>query len=193
MSPITHFLASWVVFEPHLRTDRDRVLVLAAGLAPDLDGIGIIIDFAMRALGLMPTDYYQGWHRHYAHGIAAALLLSALAAWYGTDRYRAAIAAFLCVHLHFLCDLAGSRGSTASDLWGLYYLGPFDKNYEWVWGGQWPLIGWQNTCISIVLMLLLLFRACHTGYSPLGLINARADAVFVAVLRDWRQRLFSRP
>ncbi|MDR1889247.1 MAG: metal-dependent hydrolase [Zoogloeaceae bacterium] len=187
MSPITHFMAGWVGFEAILRNRRDRAIVCLAGLAPDLDGAGILIDLFNQLAGWPETNFYQAWHRLYGHGITAALVFALIAALLAHDRLRVAAAAFINVHLHFLCDLLGSRGSTPDDLWGLYYLGPWNAHTEIVWRGQWELVSWQNMLISIVLMGILLERASRKGYSPLGLVSQRADRGFVDVLRRWRQ------
>ncbi|GHT97184.1 hypothetical protein AGMMS49545_23740 [Betaproteobacteria bacterium] len=192
MSPITHFLAGWVGFESSLRNQRDRAIVCLAGLAPDLDGAGIVIDLFNKLASLPETSFYQDWHRLYGHGITAAIVFSLFAAAFGHDRLRVAIAAFFCVHLHFLCDLLGSRGSTPDDLWGLYYLAPWDVTQEIVWQGQWQLISWQNTLISVTLMLILLERASRKGYSPVGCLSPRADHRFIAVLRQWRYAVMKR-
>lgn len=186
MSPITHFLAGWVGFESSLRNPRDRAIVCLAGLAPDLDGAGIVIDLFNKLAGLPESNFYQDWHRLYGHGITAAIVIALIAAALAHDRLRVGIAAFFCVHLHFLCDLLGSRGSTPDDLWGLYYLGPWNVTQEMVWQGQWQLVGWQNTLISIMLMLILLERASRKGYSPVGCLSPRADKRFIEVLRGWR-------
>ncbi|GHU25576.1 hypothetical protein FACS189497_13420 [Betaproteobacteria bacterium] len=192
MSPVTHFLVGWVGFESCLRHQRDRTLVCLAGLAPDLDGAGIVIDLFNQLAGLAETGFYQDWHRLYGHGISAAIVLTLLAAAVAHDRLRVAAAAFINVHLHFLCDLLGSRGSTVDDLWGLYYFGPWNVADEIVWRGQWQLVSWQNTLISVVLMFILLERASRKGYSPLGCVSPRADQVFITVLRRWRQALTGR-
>jgi hypothetical protein len=189
MSPITHFLVGWVGFEPFLRCQRDRALVCLVGLAPDLDGAGILIDLFNKFAGGPTSNFYQEWHRLYGHGITAALLFALIAALLAHDRLRVSLAAFVNAHLHFLCDLAGSRGSTVDDLWGLYYLSPWDTTYEIVWRGQWELVSWQNMLISVALMAVLLERASRKGYSPVGLISPRADRVFVDVLRQWRHAL----
>ena len=187
MSPITHFLAGWVGFESCLRSQRDRAIVCLAGLAPDLDGAGIVIDLFNKLAGLPESNFYQDWHRLYGHGITAAIALTLLAAAIGHDRLRVAIAAFFCVHLHFLCDLLGSRGSTPDDLWGLYYLGPWNVTQEMVWRGQWQLVSWQNLLITATLLLILLERASRKAYSPVGCISQRADTVFIAILQQWRR------
>ena len=96
-----------------------------------------------------------------------------------TDRDRALVA----VHLHFVCDLLGSRGNRPEDLWGIAYLSPFSSAWAVEWSGQWPLVGWQNMLVTAVLIAWVLARALRTGYTPLRLASARADAALVAVLR----------
>ena len=191
MSPITHFLVGWTGLERLQTGRRDKALVVLAGLAPDLDGLGIVVDFATRALGLPETDYYQSFHRMYGHGLPAAIIIAAVAGALGVRRFWVAFWAFVSVHLHFLCDLLGSRGTTAEDIWGIYYFAPFTTAYELSWSGQWPLVGWQNMTITAVLLAIVMLRATALGYSPVRLLRERADAVFVATLRGWRQRVSS--
>lgn len=191
MSPITHFMVGWVGLERFQASRRDKALVVLAGLAPDLDGLGIVVDFATRALGLPETDYYQSFHRMFGHGLPAAVIIAAVAGALGRRFFWVASWAFISVHLHFLCDLLGSRGTTAEDIWGIYYFAPFTTAYELSWSGQWPLVGWQNMAISAVLLGIVMMRATTLGYSPVGLLSERADAVFVATLRAWRQRVLS--
>jgi len=42
MSPVTHFLASWALASFPRLQGRDVALVTFAGIAPDLDGLGVI-------------------------------------------------------------------------------------------------------------------------------------------------------
>ena len=191
MSPITHFLVGWAGLERFQASRRDKALVVLAGLAPDLDGLGIVVDFATRAMGLPETDYYQSFHRMYGHGLPAAIIVAAVAGALGMRQFWVAVWAFVSVHLHFLCDLLGSRGTTPEDIWGIYYLAPFTTAYELSWPGQWPLVGWQNMTITAALLAIVMVRATVLGYSPVRLLSERADVVFVATLRGWRQRVLS--
>lgn len=184
MSPISHALLTWVAFERFLPTRRDKALVLAAGVLPDLDGLGLAVDLANQALGRPATLYYEQIHHHYAHGWPAALLTVLLVAALARGKTIAALCAFLSFHLHLICDLLGGRGSTELDLWGIYYFAPFNQNIEWVWRGQWPLAGWQNALITILLIIMTMMRTCRVGYSPLALISQRADQAVVATLRN---------
>lgn len=189
MSPVTHFLFGWTVFERAFASRRDKALVVAAGVAPDFDAAGVLADLANRALGLPDSHYFESFHRMLGHGLAAAIVLAVGAALLAERKGRMAVLAFLCVHLHFLCDVVGSRGGDAADLWNIYYLAPFSRAWEFSWRGQWPLAGWQNLLITAVLLALVFVQAVRRGYSPLVLFSARADAAFVRTLRGWRQRM----
>ena len=186
MNPITHFLVGWVTLERLLPSRRDKALVCFSGLAPDLDGLGIVVDFATRSFGYAHTDYYQQFHRIYGHGLPAALSIAFVVAALARRRALSASLAFVAVHLHFICDLLGSRGSTAEDIWPIYYLAPFSLQPEWSLAFQWPLVGWQNLTISALLIALVMWRSSYSGYSPVALFSVRADSVFVDVVRAWR-------
>ncbi len=188
MSPITHYLAGWAVLERFQVSQRDKALVALAGIAPDLDGLGIVIDFATRALALPETNYYQMFHRVYGHGLAAALLIAAAAAMLSAQRQRVALCAFISVHLHYVCDLLGSRGTSAEDVWGIHYFSPFSTAHGIAWSGQWPLVSWQNLLITAVLLAFIMARAAKTGYSPLAAFSVRADTEFIVTLRKWLRR-----
>lgn len=186
MNPITHFFVGWVALERSVPSNRDKALVCLSGVAPDLDGIGIIIDFGTRSFRYPETDFYQEYHRLLGHGLPAAFLIAGLASAFAGQRVRVALLAFVAVHLHFVCDILGSRGTTAEDLWPITYLAPIAAYPEIVWNGQWPLVGWQNLLVSAILMLWIMNRATHVGYSPVALLSRLADVEFVKVLRKWR-------
>lgn len=186
MSPITHFLVGWTALEKAVPERRDKAIVAIAGVLPDLDGLGIVIDFATRTLGLPETDYYQTFHRLYGHGLAAALVFALVAFAAAHRRLLTAALSFVAVHLHFACDLLGSRGNGPDDIWSIWYFAPFSTAHEIAWTGQWPLVGWQNMLITAVLIGLVLERAARRGYSPLLMLSPRADRELVAVVRKWR-------
>lgn len=188
MSPITHFLVSWTALERFQASRRDKALVVLAGVLPDVDGLGIVADFITRSLGWAETNYYQEFHRMVGHGLPAALVIAALAALLGRRRLWVAGGAFVSVHLHFLCDLIGSRGTSAEDIWGIYYFAPLTTRLEWAWSGQWPLVGWQNMLITMALLFIVLRRATITGYSPVALVSVPGDGALVATLRQWKPR-----
>ena len=189
MNPITHFLLGWAAFERLFPSRRDKAIVTLAGVAPDLDGLGMIVDLANDWLGRPETAYYGEYHRVLTHGLPAAIAFALVAAMLARRRTLAACTAFASVHLHLLCDLVGSRGSTPQDLWPIHYLAPLHATPVWTWAHQWPLVGWQNFAITATLMFIAMRRAARVGYSPVGLVSPRGDAAFVEVLRKWRRQL----
>jgi inner membrane protein len=189
VSPITHLLGSWLAAAGLTDNPRDRRLVTMAGVLPDLDGLGLLLDLPNRLLGRPETFYYAQYHHFLLHGVFGALALAGLAALLARHRGRVALAALAVVHLHLLCDLAGSRGPSPSDLWPIYYGAPFTGDPMWVWQGQWRLDGWLNRVISVLLLGWAMAIAVRRGDSFVGVFSRRADAVFVGVLRKWHQSL----
>jgi hypothetical protein len=118
--------------------------------------------------------------------LAAALAITLVAGAISHRRVITALLACVVVHLHFVCDLLGSRGNGPDDIWGIWYFAPFSTAHELTWSGQWPLVGWQNMLITAVLVAITLERAARHGYSPLAIVSPRADSELVAVLRKWR-------
>jgi inner membrane protein len=188
MSPAIHLLASWIIAAKTTNTPRDCRLVTLAGILPDLDGLGLVVDVANSAIRHTETFLYGEYHHWYFHGAFGALLTSSVFACFGRQRTRVLLLCLIVFHLHLLCDLIGSRGPSAADLWPIYYLGPFSRHGMWVWDGQWPLDGWQNRVLGVALFFWALWLASGRDDSVVGIINRRADRVFVGVLRNWRDR-----
>jgi inner membrane protein len=186
MSPLTHFIASWIIAAKTTDNPRDCRLVTLAGLAPDLDGLGIVADMVMNAVNHTGTfTYYQTYHHYWLHGIAGALVVAALCAAAARHRWQVFVFALATFHLHVFCDLVGSRGPDPGDLWPIHYFGPFSQWPMWLWRGQWRLDGWQNQIISLALLVWSLRFAITRGTSFVGVLSQRADATFVTTLRKW--------
>ncbi len=184
MSPITHLLLSWVAADELRLGGRDRAVVTIAGVLPDLDGVvPLAFDVANRLLGRPDCWYYGTLHHWLLHGLPAALLLTLLAWAVASRRWTAAVT-FAVIHLHLLCDLVGARGPGPDDIWPIYYLAPLSADPELAWSGQWKLNAWPNILLTIALLALVFVRAVERGDSPLGLLSRRADAAFVATLRN---------
>lgn len=183
MSPITHALASWCLAESAPRlTNRGRGIVVLAGIAPDVDGVGIVPELLTRN-GPHPLLWYSDYHHLLGHNLAFACLVGFTAALAARgNRALTASLAFLAVHLHFLCDIAGSRGPDGYE-WPIPYLYPFSRQPELGWAGQWKLNGWQNFAITLALLAVTFVLAWRRGYSPIGLLSTRADRAFVTTLR----------
>ncbi len=127
MSPVTHFFAGWLLANTTPLRKRDKALVVGAGVAPDLDGLGIIPELLTRNSS-HPLLWFSEYH-HSLHTLTFALAVS-LAAWLisagenfslgpkiqgrppWSRPWTAASLAFLSFHVHLLCDLAGSRVPT---------------------------------------------------------------------------------
>src|SRR5512133_2008218 len=189
MAPETHLLASWLIAAKATSNPRDCRLVALAGLLPDLDGLGIIVDWLSPSFGHRATHYYATYHHYLLHGALGGIAIALLLAGFAQQRWRVALLALAVFHLHLLCDLAGSRGPAPEDLWPLFYFGPFDRDPMWIWKGQWRLDGWQNRWFSVIVFVWGLFVAVRVGHSFVGVFNRRADAVFVGVLRKWHAAL----
>lgn len=186
MHVVTHLLIGWTAAEHTVKTRRDKALVAWASVAPDLDGLGLPVDWTCRALGY-ETAFYEEYHRMALHGLPGAVLVTALFAMLAQERMRAAPWIFISYHLHLLGDVLGSRGSAPTDIWPIHYLAPVSDALSIAWTGQWPLTSWQNTALTIALMVYAVALAIRRGYSPVGMFSARADAAFVETLRArWR-------
>jgi len=182
MHVVTHLLAGWNLAAASGQTRRDLALVAWAGVLPDLDGIGLVVDVATKRLGLPETEFYA-WHHVYGHGLPAAVAIAALAALVAVRRRRTALLAFLAANLHLACDLLGSRGARPEDVWEISYLSPFSDALLLTWSGQWPVVSWQNTAFSGALLGLAVLVTAWRGVSPVGLVSGRADRAVARALR----------
>jgi hypothetical protein len=185
MTLVTHFFVSWVIAAKTTNNPRDCRLVTLAGILPDADGLGLIVDAASRALGYRGTLFYEHYHHFLLHGIYGGIAIAALMTCFARQRWRVALLALLVFHVHLLCDLVGSRGPDPVDLWPIFYLGPISKNVMWIWKGQWQLDAWPNRILSVVMFIWSLKIAVQLGHSFIGVFNRRLDEIFVGVLRKW--------
>jgi inner membrane protein len=190
MAPETHLLASWLIAAKTTDNPRDCRLVALAGILPDADGLGLIVDWVNQWLGHRNTYFYYWRYHHYLlHGALGGLVIAGLLACFAHRRWRVALLALAVFHLHLLCDFVGSRGPAPEDLWPIFYYGPWDKDPMWVWRGQWRLDGWINRLLSVALFFWALILASELGHSFVGVFNRRVDAIFVIVLSRWRVAL----
>lgn len=181
MNPITHALTGWSLASCRLSlSPRERAWVVAAALAPDLDGLGIVVEMATRNTA-EPLYWWSEYHHVLAHNLLFAILLAG-AAWAFTRRWIVAAFVFAAVHVHLLCDLLGSRGPDGYQ-WPIPYLWPFSGAAALVVPFQWELNAWPNVAISLLLLVHLLWLAWKRGTSPLELVSAQANATLVRTLR----------
>lgn len=188
MSPITHLLASWSMAELTRLDRRDRAVIAWVGLAPDLDGLGVLPDLAARLLGMGDPALYGRLHHALLHGLLGALLVPACALAFAHRRVRTFLWCVAVVHLHLLCDLVGSRGPAAEDIWPIPYLAPFSEAWTFEWAGQWALNAWPNVFFTLGLLAFVFVRAATADSSPVQLFSEKAHAAFVTTVQArWRR------
>jgi hypothetical protein len=209
MSPISHFFAGWMLASvfpagnPTTLTRREKALVVAAAVAPDLDGLGIVPELLTRHSS-HPLLWFSQYH-HSLHTLAFALVCT-FAAYivagplvgftFGpviqprpssrrlpTHPWLTAFLVFVSFHLHLLCDLIGARGPDG-DQWPIPYLKPFSNTLQLTWHGQWALNAWQNFMITGFLLLATLWIAWKYGSSPVELVSEPANREFTRTLRQ---------
>jgi inner membrane protein len=181
VSPVTHFLAGWLLAVPMRISRREKAMVVAAAVVPDIDGLGIIPEVLTRGSS-HPLLWFSQYH-HSLHTLVFALSVAALAWLLAEQSWKTAVLVFLSFHIHLLCDLAGSRGPDG-DSWPIPYLKPFSNAVQLSWRGQWALNAWQNIIITIAMLSLTLWIGYRSGSSPLELVSDRANSEFVAALRS---------
>lgn len=166
MSPIVHAELSWLMSQV-LRERRDRILVMCAGLAPDVDGLTL----------LAGEEWYVRYHHVLFHGYVGALITTAVCVAMARQRALVAVLALGAFHLHLLCDLAGSGPG-----WPIHYFWPTSMR-EWFWAGQWNLASWQNSVIGLVVTLACLACALRWRRTFVEVLSPRWDAVVTQTLR----------
>jgi inner membrane protein len=167
MSPLIHAAVGWLIGH-RLPRRRDRVIITLMAVAPDLDGVGILVS----------EDLYVEWHHRLAHGALAALVVTAVGALCASPRMRGALLAMLAFHSHILMDLVGSGPG-----WPILYWWPFD-DAEWLPSFQWDLASWQNSVFGLVTILVCLSMALTSvKRTPVELFSIRADNAVVRTLR----------
>src|ERR1041385_7200459 len=204
MSPVTHFFAGWLLasVSPTGRTStltrREKALVVAAAVAPDIDGLGIVPELLTRNTS-HPLLWFSQYH-HSLHTLAFALVCT-LAAYLiagpltnftfgpsiqgrrsASHPGHTAFLVFISFHVHLLCDLIGARGPDG-DQWPIPYLKPFSNTLQLTWHGQWALNGWQNFAITGALLAVTLWMAWRFETSPVELISKPGNQAFARALR----------
>lgn len=181
MNPVTHFLTGWVIANADDLDRRDRGIVTLASVIPDVDGLGILTNLVSKdqETGLY---LYGQYHHVLAHNLFSGLLITATAYALSKKKWLTAFLAFFSFHLHLMGDILSGRGSDGT-IWSIPYLYPAYPDFHVRWSGQWELNAWPNVVITAALLLLTLYLAWKKGYSPVGIISANADLVFVDALR----------
>jgi inner membrane protein len=183
MSPITHFLVSWALAGSSRLKRRERALVALVGVAPDLDGLGIIPELLTRG-SAHPLPWFSEYHHVLGHNLGLAIIVTIAGSLFARAQWRkTAVLVFISFHLHLLGDVIGARGPDGYQ-WPIPYLLPFSHKLNIVWHGQWALNAWPNFVITGIGLIAMFVIARNRGYSPLEIVSRRADAAFVAAVRE---------
>ena len=181
MSPVTHMLMSWVATNAARLPKRDRLIVTCAGIVPDIDGLGVVVEYASEKMG-NPIPWYTNYHHVLGHNLGFGVLLLLAGFTFAVKRFRTMIMVALVFHLHLLGDIVGSRGPDGYQ-WPIPYLVPFSDAPQLTWSGQWELNDWPNILLTAVLVMVTFYLAWRRGYSPLEMVSQRADHRFVKSMR----------
>lgn len=181
MSPVSHFLVGWVVANCAKLNRRERAAVAVAGVAPDLDGLGVVAELFTRG-SERPLPWFSEYHHVLGHNLGFGLLVAGVSLLVATRRWKTAGLALLSFHLHLLGDLVGARGPDGYQ-WPIPYLLPLSSAWQWTWDGQWALNAWPNLLLTAAALLVTLFLAWSRGYSPLEMVSLSLDGAFVDTLR----------
>ncbi|MDH3997300.1 MAG: hypothetical protein OET90_00530 [Desulfuromonadales bacterium] len=182
MNPATHLLLSWSLANSCQINRRERAMVTLAGVVPDFDGAGLALDLFTGGPG-QASSLWDKYHHVLGHNIGFGLLLCLLSWSLATRRWLTSLLVFISFHLHLLGDLVGSKGPDGFQ-WPIPYLLPFSDSWQWLWSGQWQLNAWPNLAVTLIAGYLMFYLAWKRGLSPLEMVSARANDVFVDTLRQ---------
>lgn len=189
MSPVSHFLISWVAANtiPGLER-RERALIAVAGIAPDIDGFGAPVQILTRGTE-NELNWFADYHHVLCHNGLFCIVLALLAIYFARNRKKlVGLFVLLTSHAHLLCDIAGSKGPDGSH-WPIPYFTPFNSEIAYSWNAQWELNSWQNYSITGVVLITTIWLAIRRGYSPVELISTKADKVVVETFQSRAKQL----
>ena len=180
MNPVSHFLIGWLTANSIRLNRRERATVTLAGIAPDIDSLGIVAE-KLTSHWEKPLLWWTDYHHVLAHNIGFGLLVTVIGFLIATQRWKTALFAFLSFHFHLLADLVGARGPEGYQ-WPIPYLSPFSHAWQLTWSGQWFIDAWPNFVITAVALILTFYLAWKRGYSPLKIFSSRADQAVIKTI-----------
>jgi hypothetical protein len=181
MSPVTHFLIGWSVANMSDLSRKERMIVALAGIAPDIDGAGLILDCLMSYRG-SHLEWWGRYHHVLGHNIGFGIFLAMVAFAWSKSRWTVCFFSMVSFHLHVIGDLLGSRGPDGYQ-WPIPYFMPFSDAWQWQWAGQWPLNAWQNFIITGIVTWNMFYIAWKKEVSPLEIVSSKANISLVDTLR----------
>ncbi len=186
MYPGTHLLVSWVSGATFLKSRRERTIVAWFGVAPDLDGLGFIIDNITGT-----TAFYLKYHHYVGHSVVSAFVLASFASLIAKSEKKLTwILTFLVVHLHLFCDVIGAKGPDGYQ-WPIYYLYPFNSEFGIVWKRQWELDAWQNDLTLILLFLCCAYYAITKRITFLEVVSKKLDQEAFKMFNNYLKKILT--
>jgi inner membrane protein len=180
----SHLLASWLLAHACKLPQRERRLVAVAGVLPDLDGFGWVLD-RINTMNGGTSDLYFQYHHILGHNLLATLAIACIVLFAAqAQKWLAASLALGVAHLHLFCDMLGSRGPDGYQ-WPIAYLRPFSDGWQWVWSGQWELHAWQNSAITLAMLGIAMVCGWQKNYSFVEVISAKLDRAFFDMLNRY--------
>ena len=164
----THMLISWGIANSFKLERKERIFVTAAGIIPDLDGLGIIVDSLDQN-----SQFHLKYHHIVGHNLLLGITFAILAYLCCKCKLRVLILTFLCFHVHLLCDLISGRGPDGIS-WPIYYL-PFSPDFELSWSGQWYLHAWPNTVVCLIFIIITFLIARKYKLTPIKCVSESLD------------------
>jgi len=175
-------MISWLGGRSIFEKRKNRITVSVAGIAPDIDGVGLLIDTGLRIFN-MQTNYWGAWH-HNLHSLPFCIVVSIVAAAFVKgQRVLTFVVAFILFNLHVFCDLIGSKGPDGFQ-WPIPYFYPFQSEILFSWSGQWELNAWQNILISAASILAIWFLIKSKETTPLEVFSKKLDEVLKKIVVD---------
>jgi inner membrane protein len=173
MTPPQHFIISWVVANTATLDRRARLGITWAGILPDIDGLGYLVDKVNLQFDKY-TSYYADYHHFIGHNIFAGLLQAMVISYFCQRKQVVFFLALLTFHLHLLADLAGSMGGDGYQ-WPIYYLYPLLPDFALTWQGQWELSSWKNSAIGISFFVMALVLAHYKRVTFFDFFSAKLE------------------
>ena len=184
MTPPQHFIISWVVANGISLNRRARLAITLAGILPDVDGLGYLIDRANLRFDIY-SHYYVEYHHLIAHNLFAGLLIAGVGAYFCQPKLMVFLLSLLTFHLHLLADLAGSMGGDGYQ-WPIYYLYPVLPDFTLTWSGQWELSSWKNSAIGISFFITALIMARYKRVTFFEIFSTKLEKKVAEVARQRR-------
>ncbi len=183
----SHLMLSWYFAEAaDVATARDRRIVAWSGLVPDVDVLayaGAIVYYGFDK-DLAYENVWQVIHHRYTHGAFFAIAIGVAAYFLASrdggarGRARVALLATAIALLHCFLDLAGG-GPT----WPIYPYWPL-SDAAWHAPWSWTIGEWPNLAVLFACLAGAFAYARFVGRSPVECFGDRADAWFVAIVRQ---------